>query len=93
MLKRKTPLTLKSFIKANAASLIMTFFCLGVFIGLSGSVALILLSFFIGVYLGMKIQGGDFKNPFMKQARGLILEEIPLIKLPKKRKKGPVAKI
>lgn len=87
MLKRKIPITLKSFIKANAASLIMIFFCLGVFIGLSGSVAFILLSFFICVYLGIIIQGGDLKNQLMKQARSLILEEIPLIKLPKKRKK------
>lgn len=87
MVKRKIPLTLKSFIKTNAVSLIMTFFCLGVFIGLSGSVALILLSFFIGVYFGLKIQAGNLKNKFMKQDQELIKGEIPFIKLPKKRKR------
>ncbi|AIL13912.1 hypothetical protein IM40_11295 (plasmid) [Candidatus Paracaedimonas acanthamoebae] len=87
MVKRKIPMTLKSFIKANAIPLIVTFFCLGVFIGLSGSVALILLSFFIGVFFGLKIQAGNLKNQFMKQAQELIIGEIPLIKLPSKRKK------
>lgn len=87
MVKRKILMNLKSFIKANATSLIITFFCLGIFIGLSGSVALILLSFFIGAVFGVKIQSGDIKNQFMKQAQELIKGEIPLIKLPKKRKR------
>lgn len=80
-------MTLKSFINANTTSLIVTFFCLGVFIGLSGSVALILLSFFIGAFLGLKIQAVNLKNQFMKQAQELIIGEIPLIKSPEKRKK------
>ena len=87
MVKRKIPMTLKSFIKTNATSLIITFFCLGVFIGLSGSVALILLSFCIGTYFGLTLQAGNLKNQFMKQAQELIKGEIPLIKLPKKRKR------
>ncbi|AIL13732.1 hypothetical protein IM40_10010 (plasmid) [Candidatus Paracaedimonas acanthamoebae] len=80
-------MTLKSYIKANATSLIVTFFCLGIFIGLSGSGALILLSFFIGVFFGLKIQAGNLKNQFIKQAQALIIGETPLIKLPSKRKK------
>ncbi|OJX08957.1 MAG: hypothetical protein BGO76_06410 [Caedibacter sp. 38-128] len=80
-------MTLKSYIKANAASLIITFFCLGVFIGLSGSVALIFLSFCIGAYFGLNVQAGNLKNQFIKQAQALIIGETPLIKLPSKRKK------
>lgn len=87
MVKRKIPMTLKSFIRTNAAPLIMAFFCLGIFIGLSGSVAVILLSFFIGVYFGLRLQTGNLKNHFMKQAQELIKGEIPFIKSPKKRKK------
>ncbi len=87
MVKRKIPMSIKSFIKINAASLIVTFFCLGIFIGLSGSVALILLSFCIGTYFGLKIQAGNLKNQFMKQAQELIKVEIPFIKSSKKRKK------
>lgn len=87
MVKKIIFMNLKRFIKDNAVSLIFSFFCLGVFIGLSGSVALILLSFFIGIYFGQKIQVGNSKNQFMRQAQELIIGEIPLIKSRNKRKR------
>lgn len=79
-------MTLKTFIKTNAVSLIVSFFCIGVFIGLSGSIAQILLSFFVGVYFGIKIKKGDFRNQFIQQVQEIIIERSALNKLAKKRK-------
>ena len=80
-------MTLKKFIQANAAILIVSFFCIGIFIGLSGSVALILLSFFVGVFVGLKTKRGNFKNQLIEQAQAIIIGEAPLIRLSKKRKR------
>jgi UPF0716 family protein affecting phage T7 exclusion len=76
---------IKTCIKTNALTLIIVFFCVGIFIGITGSVALILLSFCLGVYVGIMINKGHFKNQIAQQLREIVTGETPLINLPKKR--------
>ena len=87
MLKRKIMINLKTFIKSNAVLLIFSFFCIGVMIGLSGSFALILLSFFIGIYLGTRIQKGDLFKQLIHQVQEMIIGETSPTRLNKKRKR------
>ncbi|OJX03717.1 MAG: hypothetical protein BGO76_00125 [Caedibacter sp. 38-128] len=58
---------LKTFIQNNTIKLIIAFFCVGIFVGLSGSFALILLSFSIGIFVGTQLIKGNLKNKIIKK--------------------------
>lgn len=60
-------MSLKTFIKNNYITLIFVFFCIGIFIGITGSLALVLISFFLYIYIGIMLNRNTSKDQIVQQ--------------------------